>query len=129
MNDLDLYDTGDLVGAGLGWRRVDTEWDARTRREQHEALLALLAALAPSSPKRRKRRPTLESQVKQLFRAARASDVAITVTIEAPDGVRLTVTPVSRKAAEPVGLNERPDEPPRRSLFTTRAVPKQKVVL
>lgn len=118
--DLELCD---LVGAGLGWRLANDDWDAGRRRERREELLAELAAWAP--PKRRERRPTLESQVRQLFRAARAAGVTITVTIEGPDGVRLTVTPAGRSAASEPAL----DEAPRRSLFTIRAVPKQKVVL
>jgi len=117
--DLELCEIGDLVGAGVGWRLANDDWDAGRRRERREEL----AAWAP--PKRRERRPTLESQVRQLFRAARAAGVTITVTIEGPDGVRLTVTPAGRSTPSEPAL----DEAPRRSLFTIRAVPKQKVVL
>ena len=49
--DLDLCNTGDLVGAGLGWRLANDDWDAGRRRERREELLAELAAWAP--PKRR----------------------------------------------------------------------------
>jgi hypothetical protein len=118
MSDLYLYDSGDLVGAGLGWRRADDDWPPNEHRNN-------LTWLAPSPPKRRERRPTLESQLRQLFRAACAAGVPITVTIEGA-GAKLTATPAQGNAAPREAPNE---ESPRRSLFQTRANPKQKVVL
>jgi hypothetical protein len=83
------------------------------------------ARTQPSAPKQRRiRRPSLESQVRQLWKAAHAAGVQIAVTIE---GDTVTATP-TRGAAAP---SEQPqaDAPSSRSLFKARAVPKVKVVL
>jgi hypothetical protein len=85
----------------------------------------LTAMTPPSEPRRRVRRPSLESQVRQMFKAGQAAGVSIALTIE---GGVVTATPARGPAVEPRG--EPPaDTPPGRSLFKIRTVPKVKVVL
>jgi hypothetical protein len=75
-------------------------------------------------------RPTLESQVRQILKAARAAGVSLAVIVEGD-----TVTGTPARGIAPANREDRtPGEPPfdapaSRSLFKTRAHPKQKVVL
>jgi hypothetical protein len=108
----------------LGWHRADDdEWSERAE--------AMMNALIASAPKQRRvRRPTLESTVKQLLKAAQAAGVSIAVIVE---GDTVTATP-ARGIATANREDRTPGEPPLdapagRSLFKTRAHPKQKVVL
>ena len=110
-----------LVGAGLGWRLANDDWDAGRQRERREELLAELAAWAP--PKRRERRPSLESQLKQLWKAARAAGVR---SLHDRGPRRRQADGVAGGASR--RLRPALDEAPGRSLFTTRTIPKQKVV-
>ena len=85
-----------------------------------------MSDLAKAFPTRRirERRPTLESQLRQLWRAAREQGLNIIVTVEAD---KITAQPQRASAAGSEGAD--PDEPPRRSLFKTRVQPKKRVVL
>jgi hypothetical protein len=125
-----MIETDDLACAGL--KRVgDDDWRFRSieREVDPDADKHALAAFAASSapPKRRERKPNLENIVKQLLKAGQAVGVPIAVTIE---GATVTASPSAHGMA-PANRDDRaPHEAPaRRSLFTTRSVPKQKVVL
>jgi hypothetical protein len=76
------------------------------------------------------RRPSLESQVRQLLKAAQVAGVQIAVTIE---GDKVTATPVRGSSPanreDPTDGSPRADAAPGRALFKARAVPKVKVVL
>jgi hypothetical protein len=89
------------------------------------------AAADAAAPKQRRiRRPSLESQVRQLWKAAQAAGVQIAVTIE---GDKITATPARgsppANREEPIHGSLRADAAPGRALFKVRAVPKAKVVL
>jgi len=76
------------------------------------------AGKPPAAAQRRIRRPSLESTAKQLWKAARAAGVEITMTVE---GGAVTVTPAPVRA--PAASSESNEE----TLFRIR--PKKKVVL
>lgn len=127
--ELDGLDTEDLSCLGLH-RVSDDHRDWRNWPEAAAADRLLHAFAASSAPRQRRiRRPSLESVVKQLLKAGQAAGVPIAVTIE---GATVTATPTGGIAPPNRGdrtLGEPLDEPPRRSLFKARTVPKQKVVL
>ena len=111
-----------LVGAGLGWRLANDDWDAGRQRERREELLAELAAWgrpsgvnagraskANSSSSGRPREPPVSDHCHDRGPRWRQADG------DAGGPFRRLRTGAGRGAA--------------RSLFTIRAVPKQKVVL
>jgi hypothetical protein len=134
--DITDFDEEDLRCAGL--RRVDDEWSVRSiEREIGGAEKALnkqpiagpqTPSTPPAAKPRRVRRPSLESQVRQLLKAGQAAGVTLAFTIE---GDRVTATPT--RPAAPAFREERGEQPQDattgRSLFTARAVPKQRIVL
>ena len=87
MIELDL-DAEDWRCAGF-WRVTDDDWRVFSAADRLEALIA------SAPPKRRVRRPSLESQLRQLWKAARAAGVPIAVTIE---GDTVTATPAREKS-------------------------------
>lgn len=90
-------DREDLACAGL--RRVDD--DGWPRSDLGEALAK------PPTPKRRERKPTLESQLRQVWKAAQAAGVPVTVSIEGAAGkVTVSPRPANTAAAPDSDLNE-----------------------
>jgi hypothetical protein len=87
---LDGLDDEDLRCAGL---HRDNEWKAFEREIAAEkAIAGAQTGPTPPAPKPpRIRRPSLESQVRQLLKAAQVAGVQIAVTIE---GDKVTATPV-----------------------------------
>ncbi len=83
MTEIDL-DREELACAGLLRANDDDDWrpDAGDRR----------ALAGPPTPKRRIRRPTLESQLREVWKAARAAGVHVAVTVEVG---KVTATPVN----------------------------------
>lgn len=98
MITLDHLDAEDWRCAGF-WR-ADDDWRVFTAAGPVEALAA------PATPARRRvRKPTLESQLRQVWKAARQAGVQIAVTIEGEAG-KLTVTPAKGTAIAYSDLNE-----------------------
>jgi hypothetical protein len=123
--DRDL-DADDLACAGL--HRAGDSWSSIARsieREINQAADRLAAMKPPAEPRRRVRKPSLESQVRQMLKAGQAAGVQIAVTVE---GGKVTASPARVGSVRQADTSE-PDAPSGRALFTTRAVPKQKVVL
>jgi hypothetical protein len=87
---LDDLDDEDLRCAGL---HRDNEWKAFDREiAADKAIAGAQTGPTPPAPKPpRIRRPSLESQVRQLLKAAQVAGVQIAVTIE---GDKVTATPV-----------------------------------
>ena len=82
-----MIETDDLACAGL--KRVsDDDWSFRSmeREIDRDADKHALAAFAASSatPKRRERKPSLESQLKQLWKAAQAVEAQSPSRSKAP---------------------------------------------
>jgi hypothetical protein len=102
----------------LGLHRADA-YDVEERRARAERHAAYIDAMAPApEPRRRVRKPSLESQVRQVMKAAKAAGVSIALTVE---GDTVTATPMSRAATQ---VSEPPaDAPAGRSLFKMRQVP------
>jgi hypothetical protein len=142
MIDLDDLNAEDLACAGLFRRVTDDAWRFFPDVDLAKALTkpGELAAVSegrgnrgapPATPARRIRRPTLEVQLRQVWKAARAAGVPIVIAIE---GDRLIASPAGRPAApsEQPNAPEFPASsptPPGCSLFKTRVRPKDKVVL
>jgi hypothetical protein len=61
------------------------------------------APCSPEQPKRRVRRPTLASQLRQIWKAARAAGVHVAVAVEAG---KVTATPVNGAAVADSDVNE-----------------------
>jgi predicted TIM-barrel fold metal-dependent hydrolase len=128
-DDLDYLDAEDMHCANLHRAGVD-EWSFRSIEreispagERHAAYIAALTAAEPR--RRRTRKPSLESQVRQLWKASKAAGVPISLTIE---GGVVTASPTRGTSLNSKEVGE-PDASPSRALFTARAVPKAKVVL
>jgi hypothetical protein len=126
---LDGLDDEDLRCAGL---HRDNEWKAFEREIAAEkAIAGAQTGPTPPAPKPpRIRRPSLESQVRQLLKAAQVAGVQIAVTVE---GDKVTATPVRGSSPanreDPTHGSPPADAAPGRALFKARAVPKVKVVL
>jgi hypothetical protein len=107
MTELDLT-AEDLACAGL--RRVTDEWRLGLKLSNLDRFpvaggkaagdieQAVTALAPPTPPKRRIRKTTLASQLRQVWKAAQAAGVQVTVSIE---GALLTATPMSRGTVAP----------------------------
>jgi hypothetical protein len=118
----------DQAALAFGGRVVAAGDDSAAGLAERLAAREALARSLP--PSRRERRPSLESQLRQVWRAAKAESVAIAVTVE---GRTMTVQPVRLAAAsiaEPSdAVSPAAPAPDRRSLFQTRVQPKKRVIL
>jgi hypothetical protein len=122
--DREEMNADDLACAGLHRAGAD-DWSFRSIEREINQVATHAVALAPAEPRRRVRRPSLESQVRQMLKAGQAAGVQIAVTVE---GGKVTASPARGGSVRLADTSE-PDAPSGRALFTTRAVPKQKVVL
>ena len=86
-----MSELGDIVAAGLGFRRADdfTDWLAR---ERNDALMETVAASAPKKP--HLRRPNIRTLIEDAERSGKRVS-AVTV-----DGVKMEFGEPERRAAE-----------------------------